>query len=156
MYGKMVNKMADGTDRVVSDIHLLDAPKACTHLTLAQIQAIDPDAKKWAPTKTRWRFVFDYVNDPKDNANRKYVDKNLTVTTGSSAPRRYQNKRTYVQVADPLLDGVTNSHGAVGYGKLCPRDNIQTLEINPFMRANVWISGDEHIEIEISDIKLFK
>ena len=55
MYAKMANKMPDGTDRVVSDIHLLDAPKACKHLSLSQIQAIDPDGKKWAPTKTRWQ-----------------------------------------------------------------------------------------------------
>ena len=156
LYAKMVNKMEDGTNRVVSDIHLLDNPKACTHLTLAQIQAIDPDAKKWAPTETRWRFVWDNVSDPKDNANRYYVGKNQEILTGSSAPRRYQNKNCYVQVADPLNNGVTNAQGAVGYNKLCPRDNVQTLEIDPFMKLNTWIASDEEIQIEISNVKLFK
>ena len=156
MYAKMVNKMPDGTDRIVSDIQLLDAPKACTHLTLAQIQAIDPDGKKWAPTKTRWRFVWDNVIDPKDNTNRTYIGKNEEVLLGAAAPRRYMNKRSYPQVADPLADSQTNAHGSVGYDKLCPRQNVQTLEINPFMRDNVWISADEQINIEISNVKLFK
>jgi len=156
LYAKLVNKMEDGSDRTVSDIQLLDAPKACTHLTLTQIQAIDPDGQKWAPTKTRWRFVWDNVSDPKDNTDRKYIGKNEEVLLGAAAPRRYVNKRSYVQVADPLANGQVNSQGAVGYDKLCPRDNVQSLEIDPFMRTNVWISGDEQIEIEISDVKLFK
>ena len=156
MYAKMVNKMENGTDRIVSDIQLLDAPKACTHLTLAQIQAIDPDGQKWAPTKTRWRFVWDAVADPKDNTNRKYIGKNEEVLLGAAAPRRYVNKRSYVQVADPLADGQVNAQGAVGYDKLCPRDNVQSLEIDPFFKLNTWISPTEQIEIEISDVKLFR
>lgn len=156
MYAKMVNKMPDGTDRTVSDIQCLDVPKAIVHMSEAEIAAVDDDAQKWAPTKTRWVFNFDNIEDPKDNSDAYYVDKNQGTFSGSAAPRRYHTKSRYPQNADPLADGVTNAHGKVGYGKLCPRDNVQSLQITPYFKMGTWIGATEQCEIEISDVKLFK
>jgi hypothetical protein len=156
LYTKMSNRGPDGVDRAVSDIHLLDGVRAIRHMTAAQITSLDSGAQKWVSTRKRWVFRFDNVEDPKDTTTMRYVDKNQVVTTGSACPRRYHSRTSYPQVADPLADGQTNAHGAVGYGKLCPRANVQSLEIRPFFKLGTWISADEVIEIEISDVKLFK
>ena len=156
LYTKMITRGTDGVDRTVSNIQLLDSVKAIRHMTAAQITSQDSDAKKWVSTRKRWVFRFDNVTDPKDNASAKYVAKNKAVSTGSACPRRYHSRTSYPQIADPLADGQTNAHGAVGYDKLCPRANVQSLEIDPYFKLDTWISADEIIEIEISDVKLFK